>query len=82
MSITTEFPHFPISSIPQLPSDWIDSSWRNDESPSFMSNGLQIFLCDEGQFFFVICDSETGETALMTNSIDECVDFVNANKGA
>jgi hypothetical protein len=80
MSITTEFPDFPIASIPQLPADWIDSSWHNDENPSFMSNGLQIFLCPDDKFFFVICDAETGETVWMTNSVDECVDFVSSNK--
>jgi hypothetical protein len=80
MSIATEFPNFPVASIPQLPSDWTDSSWRNDESPSFTANGFQIFLCDEGQFFFVICDAETGETAMLTNSVDACIDFVNAPK--
>ena len=80
MSITTEFPNFPIASIPQLPADWIDSSYHHDENPSFMSNGLQIFLCSDDKFFFVICDANTGETAWMTNSVDDCVDFVNSNK--
>lgn len=31
----TQFPDYPVASMPPIPGDWIDKSWRNDTSPSF-----------------------------------------------
>lgn len=48
MSWRTEFPEFLASDLPAIPSDWIDSSWHNDASPSWTTPAerLQIFISE------------------------------------
>jgi hypothetical protein len=31
----TQFPDYPVASMPPIPADWTDKSWRNDTAPSF-----------------------------------------------
>jgi hypothetical protein len=75
--IFTEFPDFPIMAAPELPDGWEDTSWHHDECPSYMANGLQVFLNIYDKFFCIITDPESYETVWMTNNWDECVKYVN-----
>lgn len=44
MSHTVEFPNFPTSELPAIPSDWADISWHLDACHSFRTpDGLQVF---------------------------------------
>lgn len=33
----SEFPLFPVEDMPEIPENWVDTSWRNDASPSFVA---------------------------------------------
>lgn len=45
MSITTEFPTFPLSSLPPLPTAWEDTSWHNDACPCFtVREGVYVYV--------------------------------------
>lgn len=45
MSITTEFPTYPLSSLPPIPSTWEDTSWHNDACPSYHTgNGVYVYV--------------------------------------
>lgn len=45
MSISTEFPTFPLSSLPSLPSTWEDVSWHNDACPSWhVGNEVYVYI--------------------------------------
>lgn len=69
MSYATEFPDFPASDIPtDIPPDFMDSSWHNDECPSFTSDarGLTLWVnypdldpADHGSRFSVVLSTET-----------------------
>jgi hypothetical protein len=34
----SEFPDYPASDLPPMPTHWLDQSWRNDVSPFFVIN--------------------------------------------
>lgn len=45
MSVSTEFPTFPLSSLPPLPSTWEDVSWHNDACPSWhVGNEVYVYI--------------------------------------
>ena len=75
--IFKEFPSFPIKYAPELPDGWEDTSWHHDESPSYMSGNVQVFIDLRDKFAYIICDANDGETYYMTNDWEECVDYVN-----
>lgn len=75
--IFKEFPNFPIMAVPELPDGWEDTSWHNDESPSYSHNGLQVFFPLDGEFRYIVLDIEDGETLLMTNDWNGCMAYVN-----
>jgi len=37
-----EFPEFDQSTLPAIPTDWIDNSWHNDVSPSFVIEAARV----------------------------------------
>ena len=39
MTVSTEFPDYPLSSLPSLPTAWEDTSWHNDTCPSWCVGG-------------------------------------------
>lgn len=47
-SYQIEFPDFPVSTMPDVPNDYADVSWRNDMSPCFArvhgSNEVRIWI--------------------------------------
>lgn len=75
--IFKEFPHFPIGYAPELPDGWEDTSWHNDECPSYSFGNIQVFISLDDKFAYIICDANDGETYYMTNDWKECVDYVN-----
>ena len=60
----------------ELPDGWIDTSWHNDELPSYSSNGLQVFISPDDGVIYIICDVTDGETYLTTKDWKDCVKFV------
>lgn len=45
MSISVEFPDFPQSSLPTIPSEWECTAWHNDACPSWStSKGHHVFV--------------------------------------
>jgi len=45
MSFSTEFPDCDAASLPVIPSNWVDTSWRNDACPSFdTQTGYRVFI--------------------------------------
>lgn len=45
MSITTEFPTYPLSSLPSIPFAWEDTSWHNDACPSYhVGNEVYVYV--------------------------------------
>lgn len=69
------FPHIDPATLPDIPNDWTDISWHNDESPSFYIGGLQIFITD-GESRFVVMYFKDGETLHLTNDWTDCLAFV------
>lgn len=39
-----EFPDFKPAEMPDIPEGWEDQSWHNDTCPSFLANGLRVFI--------------------------------------
>lgn len=71
MSYKTEFPDFDASTMPAIPSTWVDISWGNDACPSFHTpEGLRVWIdyADSemrefaGFRFIVTVESETAES--------------------
>ena len=46
-----EFPEFDQSTLPSIPDTWIDNSWHNDASPSFVveSASVQVFISEANE---------------------------------
>lgn len=44
MTWQTEFPDYPAADMPPIPSGFVDTSWRNDLCPSFVSERLRLRL--------------------------------------
>lgn len=45
MSVSTEFPTFPLPSLPSLPTAWEDVSWHNDACPSWhVGNEVYVYV--------------------------------------
>jgi hypothetical protein len=74
--IFKEFPSFPMMAVPELPDGWEDTSWHNDELPSYSSNGLQVFISADDGIMYIICDITDGETYWTTRDWADCVKFV------
>jgi hypothetical protein len=82
--INDAFPEFDMATLPFIPKDWMDISWRNDVCPSWQSNGYQIFVNFEnpddreysGGFRFSVFDMTTSEFYLSTDDWNEVLTFV------
>lgn len=70
MTLREAFPDYPADSLPPIPPDWRDSSWRNDACPSFETpGGLFVYVdwadkmardfCDDSERFTVMRDGES-----------------------
>ena len=43
--VASEFPDYPLETLPEIPDGWHDSSWHNDVAPSFMvGETIQVFV--------------------------------------
>lgn len=81
--INDAFPEYDVTTLPFIPKDWMDISWRNDVCPSWQSNGYQIFVNFEnpddretGGERFSVCDIEFGDCLLSTDNWAEVLDYV------
>lgn len=45
MTFSTEFPDYPVDSLPARPEGWVDMSWHNDACPCFGTGDVVVF-CD------------------------------------
>lgn len=88
--IAREFPDFDQSTLPFIPSTWVDSSWQNDASPSFTMTAygktfivfidytdLSLREFEGGKRFHVLEQDDEGETEMVLESDDfrEVEDF-------
>lgn len=80
MSVHSEFPTFPLSSLPTVPPTWEDTSWHNDACPSYSTpRGYHVFIdfpvAEDREFTdserFTVCDIDTGEVQLHTSVWEE-----------
>ncbi len=81
--INDAFPEFDMATLPFIPKDWMDISWRNDVCPSWQSNGYQIFVNfanpDDREYSgerFLVCDIEIGDCLLSTDNWAEVLEYV------
>lgn len=82
--ISDAFPDFDLSTLPPIPSDWIDVSWRHDLCPSWRANECTIYVDHadlkqreyENTFRFAVLDDD-GECIIST---DEWSDVLKAIK--
>lgn len=89
MSITVEFPHFDISTLPTIPSNWEDVSWHNDTCPSFIFGKLHIYIdfanyedreCSLANRFHIF-ETDDFQQVLESNDWQQVLDFVANYKG-
>lgn len=86
MRITTEFPQYDISTLPALPSTWVDVSWHNDSCPSWQAGSVFVYISEEnpddrevvGGERYWVCDDH-GTTLLSTDDWSEVLNFVRLN---
>jgi len=83
-----EFPEFDQSTLPAIPTDWIDNSWHNDASPSFVIEAarVQVFINEAnesereiaGERFHVLStdDATLDHDLLSTNDWQEVLTLV------
>jgi len=80
--IKNAFPEYDVTTLPPIPKDWTDTSWRNDVCPSWQTNGYQIFVDfanpDDREYSgerFLVCDIE-GDCLLSTDNWAEVLEYV------
>ena len=82
--ISEAFPDFNLATLPPIPSDWRDVSWQHDACPSWLVNGLHVFIDHadpaKREFnltrFHVLSD---GDDLLATDAWPEVLAFVYAS---
>lgn len=80
--ISEAFPDFDLSTLPPIPSDWRDVSWRHDLCPSWLIDGLQIYVAHadptarDGAERFHILDGDTGDALLSTDAWADVLNYV------
>lgn len=80
--INEAFPDFDLSTLPPIPSDWRDVSWRHDLCPSWLIDGLQIYVGNadptarDGAERFHILDGDTGDALLSTDAWPDVLNYV------
>ena len=84
MSYTSQFPEFDPSTLPTIPSDWEDMSWRNDVCPSWQCGAVRVWIdfadpqlrewgdCER----FRITDAEVNDLLFATDDWKAALDFV------
>jgi len=92
MAFQEEFPDYPVAQMPIIPAGWRDTSWRNDQCPSFTAHGVQVFIDfadpNEREFpesprFIVSADPEVhdhNEPLMETDDWQAVLDYVAAEK--
>lgn len=72
MTYRTEFPDFDPATMPAIPADWRDTSWRNETCPCFATKGLSIFVdyVDPEQREFPECERFTVHDLSVNNTED------------
>ena len=80
---TTEFPNYDTSTLPLIPSDWIDTSWHNDVCPSWQFGKYQIFIDhanpnerETGGERYFVNDAESGDCLLITDEWYEVLAYI------
>lgn len=81
--ISTAFPDYDTTTLPTIPSDWIDTSWRNDVCPSWQFGEYQIFINyanpddrETGGDRYCVNDTESGDCFLITDDWDDVLEYV------
>lgn len=81
--IKDAFPEYDTATLPPIPKDWTDRSWRNDICPSWQTNGYHIFVDfenpDDREYSgerFLVCDIEFGDCLLSTDNWAEVLEYV------
>lgn len=86
--IAAAFPDFDVATLPSVPGDWEDVSWKNNACPSFGARGFDVFVdfandedreCPGRGRFTIMSESDT-ETLEIYNGDDwaEVLAIVNA----
>lgn len=94
MTFEAHFPDFPPETMPAIPADWRDASWRNDGMPFFVASpkrGVWVDYADEssrefsgGKRFTVVRltngehDPDDGDALLETDVFAEVLRFLSA----
>jgi hypothetical protein len=81
--INYAFPEYDVTTLPPIPSDWRDVSYKNDACPSWLVDGLQVFIdfADPdarevaGPRYHVI-DAETNGVYLTTDAWPDVLNLV------
>jgi len=84
MGIAEAFPDYPLDSLPAIPAGWLDVSWHNDNCPSYMVAGLQVFIDyatqemreHKGEARFLIVCTDSDATLLASDDWQAVIDFV------
>jgi hypothetical protein len=76
--IKNAFPEYDTATLPPIPKDWTDISWRNDVCPSWQWGVYQIFVdyLEADQERFSVCDIEFGDCLLSTDNWGEVLEYV------
>jgi len=82
--INYAFPEYDMTTLPAIPTMWIDVSYRNDVCPSWIANEFHIFVDwpkpEEREYpemeRYTVLERETGGSLLQSDDWQEILDFV------
>jgi hypothetical protein len=83
--INHAFPEYDTTTLPPIPTMWIDVSYRNDVCPSWIANEFHIFVeranPEEREYpeveRYTVLERETGGVLLQSDNWDDVLDYVN-----